>query len=245
MLKRILVSAFVAVTFVVIASTTASAQDTAIVTNNNNCLIPDGNRLVKVFKCTDGGIRYTIRNGIIKTSDNYCFDHGIPRGQNGGDRSVKLVRCHGGLSQTWWITKDGPGKGLIQNAVNPDVCLNISGGNDAPGGQLIVWPCGFNRPGNNEYFFIGARITPYQFSLQKPEVQTALSRGLTVTFNTGARMVAAGGGNMVAAGGGNMVAAGGGNMVAAGGGNLIGNDGSTIAAAALALAKGAGFRTSP
>lgn len=221
MLQRIFVMAFVAVAFVVGASSTARAQDTAIVTYNNNCLIPDANRVVRVFKCTDGGIRYTIRNGVIKTPDNYCFDHSIPRGQNGGDRSVKLVRCHGGQSQVWYVIKLGPGTGLIQSAANADVCLNIKSGNDAPGGELIVWPCGFNRPANNEYFFIGGKMDWKQFGGLDASARNALNSGKGITYNNGVRMVAAGAGNMVAAGAG--------NMVAAGAGNLVGNDGASIA----------------
>lgn len=250
-------SAIIVAIFIAAASIAASAQNTAILTNNNNCLIPDGNRQVKVFKCTDGGVRYTISGGVIKTSDGYCFDHGIPLNQNGGDRGVKLVRCHGGTSQTWWVITSGRGAGLIQNAANWQVCLNIEGGNDSPGARLIVWPCGFNNPGNNERFFIGGKMTSAQLAGQKVDVKTALSFGRAVTFDNGTRMVAAGGGNMVAAGAGNMVAAGGGNvlptaggnMVAAGSLNLIGNDGLTIANSLVgndgASLRSVGFRVGP
>jgi hypothetical protein len=233
MLKRVLVLALLvgAVQFIGISG--AAAQSVAILTYNNHCLIPDSNRNIRVFNCSDGGVRYTLNRGTIRTADNLCFDHGIPLGQNSGDRTVKLVRCHGGKSQEWWVTRSG----LIQNAVNWEVCLNIKGGSDSPGGELIVWPCGFNNPATNERFFTGGTINSSQFAGLPPQVQNALRQGNSITFNNGTRMVAAGAGNMVAAGAGNMVAAGGGNivptaggnMVAAGSLNLIGNDGSTIA----------------
>src|SRR5437870_3170573 len=102
MLKMKLLFLFVFVAGVMVfASMAASAQTTAIVTGNGNCLIPGGDRGIYVFKCTDGGVRYTIKDGRIMTSDGMCFDHGVVRGTNPGNdqRHVKLVACHGGASQ--------------------------------------------------------------------------------------------------------------------------------------------------
>lgn len=215
----------------VFASVAANGQSVAIVTENNNCLIPDGNRNIMVFKCTDGGIRYTVDNGFIKTADGYCFDHGVSYNMtpNNSNAGVKLVRCNSGnKSQQWYIIGSGRGVGLVQNAVNPKVCLNISGGNDRPGGQVIVWGCGYNNPGANERFYFGGAMSASQRRNIPYAGQVNVNKGGSLTFSNGTRMVAAGGGNIVAAGAGNMVAAGGGNIVAAGAGNLIGLDGSTL-----------------
>jgi len=231
----------------------ANAQSVAIVTQNNNCLIPGPDRFVKVMKCTDGGIRYTISNGFICTADDYCFDHQIPLNAGSGDRRVRLVkRDPKNQSQVWWVNKTN---GLIENAKNWRVCLNIEGGNDNPETKVIVWPCGFNNPGNNEKFLIGARITYDQFTKLDTGVRTALGGKRTVSFNNGTRLMFAGGdvimaagpSGMVAAGGGNVVPTAGGSMVAAGSLNLIGNDGSTIANGLIGLdggtLRGVGFRT--
>src|ERR1043166_473524 len=144
------------------SATAANAQfGAAIVTENNNCLIPDGNRTIRVFPCKFGGARYNIYNGVIKTGDGLCFDHGVPRGTNPSstDPSIRLVQCHGGKSQVWYFIQSGAGKGLVQNAVNPDVCMNIEGGNDSQGARLIVWPCSYNNPARNERFYVGERVS--------------------------------------------------------------------------------------
>ncbi len=235
----------------VFGSVNADAQSVAIVTSNNNCLIPDGNRMLRVFKCTDGGIRYTLDRGQIKTADGYCFDHGIPLNVTSGDRRVKLVRCHGGASQVWWVNKDNL---LVESAANWKVCLNIEGGNDSPGGNVIVWPCGFNSPGRNESFKFGGKMDWKQFGSLPYDVRSALNAGNGAFYNNGTQLVAAGGGNMVAAGGGNLVAAGGGNVVPTAGGslvaagslNLVGNDGASIVARLVGLdgttLRGVGYR---
>ena len=243
--------------------TRARAQfNEGIVTNNNNCLLPDGNRKITVFSCTQQGARYDIANGFIKTQDNLCFDHGIVRGNNTGDlnaRRVGLAPCHGGQSQVWYAFQNG----LVQNAANPDVCLDISGGNDAAGGAVIVWRCSANANGSpspNQRFYLGkggVSIALLQAAGLAANGVAALNSGRSLILNNGARVVPTGGGHMVAAGGGNMVAAGGGNilsnanagMVAAGAGNLlavggmslVGNDGASLRPAIA----GVGFQIRP
>jgi hypothetical protein len=49
----------------------------AILTENNNCLIPGGDRAIYVMKCKEGGARYSIVEGRVRTSDGFCFDHGV------------------------------------------------------------------------------------------------------------------------------------------------------------------------
>lgn len=248
---RFLFFPFAIAILLIVAASGAKAQSTAIVTENNNCLIPDGSRFVRVFKCSDGGIRYTINRGYIRTSDNYCFDHGVVRGSNPSNdqRAVKLVPCReGNQSQVWYVITSGRGTGLIQNAVNPDVCLNIEGGADRPGSRVLVWPCGFNNPAANERFYIGGPMSSSQVSMLPQAARTAVSSGGTVTFNNGARIVAAGAGNIVAAGAGNIVAQGAGNIVAQGAGNIVaqgaGNliNTSAIANGVSSSVSGVGFR---
>src|ERR1051325_10915755 len=141
----------------------ARAQyDQAILTTNNNCLISSGDHTIWVFACKDGGAQYLISNGQIRTADGLCFDHSIARGDNTTDlsrRRVKLVGCQPGYkSQVWYAQKNGE----LQNAANPDVCLDIAGGADQPGrGQVIVWPCsawGNNRPSDNQHFYIASKL---------------------------------------------------------------------------------------
>src|SRR5437868_9398384 len=147
-----------AIALLIIVSAGTGKAQMAIVTENNNCLIPDGSGYINVASCTNGGDKYSIVSGIIKTAQNTCFDHGIPRGTspaNNSGRYVKLVPCRAGnQSQVWYIINSGANVGLIQNAVNPDVCLNIEGGNDRAGGRLVVWGCGFNHPAANERFYV-------------------------------------------------------------------------------------------
>ncbi len=232
----------------------ADAQENrlAMLTPGNNCIMPDGNRFMYVYKCTSGGpFQYVITNGYIRTSDKYCFDHGISRGTSvrGAGMYLRLIKCEdgtltNGTSRQWFIGKTGQ----IQNALNTDVCLNIEGGNDREGGRLIVWPCGFGNPGWNEKFNFGASVPVESLRPRAPastfsprserdaynrkvaafeRVKSHINSGGSATLG-GYQMVAAGGGNMVAAGGGNMVAAGGGNILPTAGGNLIGLDGSTL-----------------
>lgn len=212
------------------AAPAANGQSIAIVTKNNNCLMPDGNHHIRVYKCTDGAIRYNVRAGTISIPEGragLCFDHGTARGTRSvaPTNYVKLVPCHGGASQTWFIMDNG----LVQNSANADVCLNIESGNDRPEGRVIVWPCGFNYPGANERFYFGGKVS--LFSLRddiSPSTYSHLNKGGAVDFSNGVKMVAAGAGNMVAAGAGNMVAAGAGNVVPTAGGRLIGLDGGTL-----------------
>jgi hypothetical protein len=210
-------------------ATRAQSYDAAILTNNNNCLIPDGNRVIRVFKCTDGGARYNITDGRVRTSDGYCFDHGVARGMDPArsDASVKLVRCHGGASQQWYFMSSGPNKYMAQNAANTNVCMDIESGNDSPGTRLLVWNCGFSQGKANQKFYPGvtlsAQARTIMFGLIPQSAQSAINSGGGATFNNNARIVAAGAGNIVAAGAGNIVAAGAGNIVAAGAGNLAYN----------------------
>jgi hypothetical protein len=227
---KFLVMALVMAGAVFAASTTTSAQSIAIVTERNNCVMPDGNRELRVYNCKTGAFRYNVNAGVISVPEGprgLCFDHGTVRGtrSTAPTNYVKLVACHGGQSQVWYIHANG----LVQNAANPDVCLNIEGGNDREQGRVIVWPCGYRNPGSNEKFYFGGKVS--LFSLRDDVTRDAynhMNNGGVVHFTNGVRMVAAGGGNMVAAGAGNMVAAGAGNAVPTGGGNLIGLDGSTV-----------------
>src|ERR1043166_3234084 len=216
------------------SAVTANAQfGAAIVTEQNNCLVPDGNRTVRVFPCKFGGARYNIYNGIVKTADNFCFDHKVPPGtspRNVDDPSVILYKCNGTKTQVWYFIRAGRGKGLVQNAANPEVCLNIEGGNDSQGSRIIVWPCGYNNPAANEKFYVGERVGLSDVAKLNlsPNVMRALANGGVATFSNGNRLIGQDGATMVAAGAGNMVAAGAGNMIAAGAGNLIGNDGAGV-----------------
>lgn len=222
----------------------AAAYDytAAIVTENNNCLVPGGDRAIYVMKCTEGGARYSIVDGRVRTADGYCFDHGVVKGANPGNgaRQVKLVPCHSGKSQQWYFITSGKNLNLAQNAANTDVCMNIEGGNDRPGGKLLVYNCGFGHTAANERFYLGGKLNSAQRNQLPPSLVGQLNGGGSATYGNGVRLVASGGGNLVAAGGGNLVAAGGGNLanaggmnlVAAGGGNivasLIGNDGAGL-----------------
>jgi hypothetical protein len=216
MLKLITPLVFLSALFIVSTSSAAAqSYDAAIVTERNNCLIPDGNRQIRVFKCTDGGARYYIDNGRVRTSDGLCFDHGVPRGtratnQNAG---VSLVPCHGGSSQVWYFMRDGVNVNMAQNAANTDVCLNIEGGNDSPGSRVLVWPCNFGRSQANERFYLGGKLSPAQVA-QLPSQVRNLTSGSYI-FPSGARLVAAGAGNLVAAGGGNLVGLDGASIIAA------------------------------
>lgn len=230
------------------ASVSTSAQTTAIVTGNGNCLIAGADRGLYVFKCTDGGIRYNIRDGkIMVDNDTRCLDHGVVRGANPGNdqRHVKFVGCHGGDSQVWYLhkaTSPNDVAGLIQNKANPDVCLNIEGGNDKPGTRVLVWGCGFRGAGANERFYIGGKMTSTQFAGLEPAIKNILNGGGSVTMTNGARMVAAGGGNMVAAGAGNMVAAGAGNLASTAAGSMVAAGGGNLAAEIIRQSQGTGFR---
>jgi Ricin-type beta-trefoil lectin domain len=235
-----------AAALMLLPATSASAANydfaAAIVTENNNCLIPGGDRGIYVMKCTQGGARYSIVDGRVRTADGLCFDHGVVKGSNPGNnaRHIKLVPCHSGKSQVWYFMTSGTNVNLAQNAANSDVCMNIEGNNDRPGTRLLVWNCGFNRTGPGERFYLGGRVSANQLRQIPQSTINKLATGGSAMYPNGVRLVAAGGGNLVAAGGGNLVAAGGGNLVAAGGGNivaagggnlvnsLIGNDGSTL-----------------
>lgn len=229
-IKFLIIAAVMVVAMFAASPKAAYGQSIAIVTQGSNCLMPDGNRHIRVYKCPDGAVRYNVRAGVISVpegSTGLCFDHGTARGTRSvaPTNYVKLVPCHGGASQTWFISENG----LVQNAANTDVCLNIEGGNDRPNGRVIVWPCGFKSPGSNERFYFGGKVP--LFSLRDditPATYSHLNKGGSADFSNGVKMVAAGGGNMVAAGGGNLVAAGAGNVVPTAGGRLIGLDGSTL-----------------
>lgn len=217
------ISSILVVAGVLLFAPAPAAAQTAIVTNGGNCLIPDGNRSIRVFSCSSGGARYRVIDGRIMTADNYCFDHGVPQRANFRvNNQVTLVRCHGGKSQVWYFIADGPSRGLVQNAANPEVCLNIPSGNDASGTQMIVWGCGFNRPDRNEVFYLGAGMRHSDVAhFMRADENRIVQNGGQITKASGLRIVGAGNGNIVAAGGGNIVAAGGGNIVAAGGGNMV------------------------
>lgn len=237
------------------AAFAAHGQSFAIVTQNNNCLIPGNDRAIYVMKCSGNApVRYRINDGRISTGDNYCFDHGTARGTRSvaPTNYVKLVPCHGGRSQQWNYATDNRNTGVFQNAINSDVCLNIEGGNDSPGARVIVWQCGWysglnpSGPGRNERFLIGTTwIGPSGTSIlalgsSVRDAINAAKRGGAATLSNNVRLIGNDGSTMVAAGAGNMVAAGAGNMVAAGAGNiltmdpsklisnLVGNDGASL-----------------
>jgi len=237
------------------AAFAAHGQSFAIVTQNNNCLIPGSDRAIYVMKCSGNTpVRYRISDGRISTSDNYCFDHGVSKGTRSVApyNYVKLVGCHNGKSQQWNVATDNRNTGIFQNALNTDVCLNIEGGNDSPGGRVIVWQCGWysgvnpSGPSRNERFLIGTTWrgpTGTSLLAMGPSVQEAINAakgGGAATLSNNVRLIGNDGSTMVAAGAGNMVAAGAGNMVAAGGGNiltmdpsklisnLVGNDGASL-----------------
>jgi len=230
-LKSILLSLIAVGGLTVFSAASANAQyGAAIVTENNNCLIPDGQRTVRVFKCRDSGTRYNIYNGRIKTGDGLCFDHKVPPGTHPSrveDPSVVLYKCTGDKSQTWYFIQDGPGKKLVQNARNPDLCMNIEGGNDSPGARLIVWPCGYKNPAPNERFYVGERVTIDMVRAAgfSPQSVSQLQNGGALVFSGARRLIGQDGATMIAAGAG--------NMVAAGAGNLIGQDGATVKAGGL------------
>jgi Ricin-type beta-trefoil lectin domain len=248
MFARSLVILSAAVVVLMAAPQRVAAQNGALLTYANNCVLPyEGlgyqRVAVRVNTCTQSGARYTISNGVVRTSDGLCMDHGVsysmtPDATNDG---VVFVPCHGGKSQSWYFIKNG----LAQNAANPKVCLDIEGGYDKVATRLIVWPCDYRNatqtddcarygsscPRTNQRFFIGTgNVSTYTLSTAglPSAALTKLSQGLGVTFDTGMRIVAGGGGNIVAAGGGNIVAAGGGNIVAGGGGNIVATDGATF-----------------
>jgi hypothetical protein len=250
----------------------AAAQNGAIVTYGNHCILPwEGlapqKVAVRVGACTSQGARYTLGNGVAKTSDNLCLDHGVAAGMtpNSTNDGVVFVPCNPSYkSQTWYFVANG----LAQNAANPAVCLDIEGGSDNVQTRLIVWPCDFKSdaqnancikgqlsycPKANQRFFIGKGGVSTA-TLQAMGVPAAglsrLASGLGFEFvNNGMRIVAGGGGNIVAAGGGNFSPAGGGaSIVAGGGGNiydkygtvvlgLIGQDGTSLTSA-TSLANG-------
>lgn len=200
-----------------VASARQLAYTDAIVTDGNKCLIPDRSRDVRVFECTSSGDRYSIGiDGTIRTRDGYCFDHGIPQGTafSGNRTAVHLTKCHGGKSQIWYFVN-----GLAQSAANSNACITVEG--DHVNARAVVGQCTFKNPPRSQRTFRGGRMTDSARSEVMrvvPEAVRILTTRGAVTFNNGARMVAAGGGNIIAAG---MVAAGGGNMVAAGGGNIL------------------------
>jgi hypothetical protein len=214
----------------------------AVVTTGNKCLIPDTKRELRVFDCASGGARYWISNGVVRTKDGFCFDHGVPQGADlTRNNAVRLVKCHGGKSQVWYFIRDG--RALVQSAANSAACITVEG--EQAGARALVSQCTYTNPPAVQKFFPGESITPSARQVltnvvPRDALQAFSTRG-SATFSTGTRMVAAGGGNiivatMVAAGGGNILPSGAGNvlpsgagnMVAAGGGNLIGNDGGSL-----------------
>jgi hypothetical protein len=241
----------------------------ALVTYGNHCVLPyEGlapqKVAVRVNLCSQQGARYSIANGVVRTTDGLCMDHEVTSSMTPTDLNagVILVKCTGVPSQTWYFMKNG----LAQNAANPKVCLDIQGGKDVVATRLLVWPCDFksdyqnsecakgnmagNCPKSNQRFFVGngGISTVSLASAGLPaSAQTTLNNGGSLTFNDGMRIVAAGGGNIVAAGGGNIVAGGGGNIVAAGGGNIRNAIGTTLigpdfASLRNALLLGGGFQ---
>lgn len=244
----------------VAAPRVAAAQYSgALVTNQNNCVIPfEGIAYRKVAArvgtCrTDGGVRYSIQNGVVRTSDGLCLDHEVAAGvtptwsTNGGNAGTVFVPCTGGRSQTWYFMKNG----IAQNAANTAVCLDIAYGTDTRGTRILVWPCDYSAtPRPNQRFWVGQGDYSSTFLASNGLSQTAvntLTNGGSLTFDSGMRIVAGGGGNIIAAGGGNIVAGGGGNVVAAGAGNiknvagttLIGQDGNSVR---NAITSGGAFR---
>jgi hypothetical protein len=242
----------------------AAQYNGALVTMNGNCMLPwEGlssapkKVAVRVGSCTQSGARYYIANGVVRTSDGLCLDHGVssamtPTASNDG---VVFVACHGGDSQVWYFVRNG----LAQNRANPKVCLDIENGADAQGTRVIVWPCDYKSDAQNAYCFSGStsncprpnqRVyvgmggvssTTLATSLPSTAI-TVLNNGGKLTFDTGMKIVAGGGGNVVAAGAGNVVAGGAGNLayitaglrsgvgiVATDGATLIGQDGTSIA----------------
>lgn len=246
-----LAAIFFGTLFAAAPSIKAQENRLAMLTTGNNCIMPDGNRYLWVWKCTSGQpFQFNITNGYIHTSDGYCFDHGISQGTSvrGDGMYVRLIPCGNKnanrTSRQWYLGKTGQ----IQNALNWDVCLNIEAGKDREGGRLIVWPCGFGNPGSNEKFNFGASVPIENLRPRPPasnfsprsewdlynrkltafeRLKNHINAGGSATLG-GYQMVAAGAGNMVAAGAGNMVAAGAGNILPTAGGNLVGLDGSTL-----------------
>lgn len=259
MFRRIALSAALTAAALVAPRIAQAQYEGAVLTSANLCILPfeglgNGRVAARTGSCAQSGARYKIENGVMRTSDNLCLDHGVtsamtPTASNDG---VIFAPCHGGASQIWFFMKHG----LAQNSANTKVCLDVEGGNAAAGARIIVWPCDYKTsqqaidcangvasscPRPNQRFYVGvgkiSSITLQQSGMISAAQATSLASGRTLINDmNGARIVAGGGGNIVAAGGGNIVAAGGGNIVAAGGGNirndkyvsLIGQDGTSL-----------------
>lgn len=215
-----------------------AAQSGAIVTSNNHCVIPDGSRAMRVYACSQGGARYYIANGVVKTADNFCMDHRVAKGVNpaAANDGVILLPCNGSATQTWYFMTSGANQFMAQNAGNPAVCLNIEGGNDNPGTRLIVWPCGFGHAAANEKFYPGGTVSGTSglallSQILPPNAYKAVTSGGMATFSNGARIVAQGAGNIIAAGSPSFVTQQGAGIVAQGAGNLMADGGASLRAA--------------
>ncbi|MBW3628069.1 MAG: RICIN domain-containing protein [Gemmatimonadetes bacterium] len=194
------------------------------------CLVPTGTENgspVVLRGCHNGGAQYRLFNGYISTANNTCLDYG----DEGGP--IHLMDCKpgmpGGTSQQWYLHGAG-GQMKLQNALNTNICMDVSGEGNTEGTPIIAYGCKFGQNAPNQMFNAGEAMSPLQLALigmstEALQQYTALSQqhggAAQMIFDNGMHVVAAGGANVVAAGGGNVVAAGGLNVVAPGGANAV------------------------
>jgi hypothetical protein len=203
------------------------------------CLVPSGNETgtaVVLRGCHDGGAQFRLVNGYVATANGKCLDYG------GSGGPIHLMDCKpgmpGGTSQQWYLHGQS-GQFKLQNALDPNICMDVAGEGHADGTAIIAFGCKFGQNAANQQFNAGEAMSPLRLALigmptaamtQYNSLYAQNGGSAQLIFDNGMHVVAAGGGNVVAAGGGNVVAAGGGNVVAAGGANVIAPGGGNVIA---------------
>jgi hypothetical protein len=203
------------------------------------CLVPAGDHdgaEVRLRPCREGGDLFRIAAGQVRTRGDRCLDWGTRGGP------IHLAPCReGNRSQVWYFH----GNGLIQNALQDAICMDVEGESNEPGARIIAWDCkDYRQPARNQTFALGesmpvARLGMGGIGLQqltnaltgsRVDGFAKLSNGYYVVSAGGANVVSAGGANVVAAGGLNVIAVGGGNVVSAGGMNVVAAGGLNVIA---------------